>query len=104
MSGWAASGDDNTLIYDRTTIRLREVVLSYTIPQTILDKTPFGSARVSFSGRNLWYDAVNFPDALDFDPEVSGLGGGNIQGAAQGLDFMGIPTTKRYGVNLSVTF
>ncbi len=104
VSGWAAGGDDNTLIYDRTTIRLREIVLSYNVPQLLLDKTPFGSARISFSGRNLWYDAVNFPDALDFDPEVSGLGGGNIQGAAQGLDFMGIPTTKRYGVNLSVTF
>jgi len=104
FDGWAAGGADWASVYDATTIRLREVSLSYNFPSAILDKTPFGSARVSFSGRNLWYDAVNFPDALDFDPEVSGLGGGDTTGAFRGFDFMGIPSTRRYGVNLSVTF
>ncbi|MEM8896297.1 MAG: outer membrane beta-barrel protein, partial [Bacteroidota bacterium] len=103
-TGWAAGGSDWASVYDATTIRLREVSLSYNFPEVLLDKTPFGSARVSFSGRNLWYDAVNFPDALDFDPEVSGLGAGDTSGAFRGFDFMGIPSTRRYGVNLSVTF
>ncbi|MEQ9300886.1 MAG: SusC/RagA family TonB-linked outer membrane protein, partial [Cyclobacteriaceae bacterium] len=104
INAWAAAGATVTDIYDATTIRLREISVSYNFPTTLLDKTPFGSARVSFSGRNLWYDAVNFPDALDFDPEVSGLGGGDATGAFRGFDYMGIPSTKRYGVNLSVTF
>nr|WKN38295.1 SusC/RagA family TonB-linked outer membrane protein [Tunicatimonas sp. TK19036] len=103
FDGWAAGGADWVSVYDRTTIRLREVSLSYRFPQGFLEKTPFGTARVSFSGRNLWYKAPNFPEALDFDPEVSGLGGG-AAGTAQGFDFMGIPTTRRYGVNLSFTF
>ncbi len=36
------------------------------------------------------------------DPEVSGLGVQN--GPTQGLELMGIPTTRRYGVNISLTF
>jgi outer membrane receptor protein involved in Fe transport len=104
FDGWAAGGADWVSVYDRTTIRLREVALSYRFPTSLLEKTPFGSARISFSGRNLWYNAPNFPKELDFDPEVSGLGAGDISGAAQGFDFMGIPATRRYGVNLNLTF
>ncbi len=104
FNGWAAGGAEEASVYDGTTIRLREVSVSYEVPSALLDKTPFGTARISLSGRNLWYDAVYFPDAMNFDPEVSGLGGGDVSGAFRGFDFMGIPTTKRYGVNLSVTF
>ncbi len=104
FSGWAAGGADWVSVYDRTTIRIREVSLAYNLPETLLDKTPFGSARVSLSGRNLWYKAPYFPDAINFDPETSGLGAGDTSGAFQGFDYMGIPSTRRYGVNLSVTF
>lgn len=102
--GWAAGGANYVNVYDRTTIRLREVSLSYSFPQSLLEKTFFGTARVTLSGRNLWYNAPNFPKELNFDPEVSGLGAGDTGGSAQGFDLMGIPTTKRYGVNLSLTF
>ncbi len=104
FDGWAAGGVDWHSVYDATVIRIREVSLSYNFPTALLDKTPFGRATVSFSGRNLWYNAPHFPDALNFDPEISGLGGGDTGGAYRGFDFMGVPTTKRYGVNLSVTF
>jgi hypothetical protein len=104
VDGWAAGGADGASVYDATTIRIREVSLSYNFPTALLDKTPFGSARISFSGRNLWYDAVNFPDALGFDPEVTALGGQASGASFKGFDFMGVPSTKRYGVNLSVTF
>ncbi len=108
-NGWAAGGVDWHSVYDGTTIRLREITMSYNLPAALLSKTPLGSARISLSGRNLWYNAVHFPDALNFDPEVSGLGGGNSigpdgGGSFQGFDYMGIPSTRRYGVNLSVTF
>ena len=75
--------------------------------------TPFGSASVSVTGRNLWYEAYNFPNSLNFDPETSSLGAGNVQnlgadsagsGNAQGIDFGVIPTTRRFGVNLRLTF
>ena len=65
-----------------------------------MDKTPLGSARLAFTGRNLWYNAPNFPKASNFDPEVSQFGNSN----AQGFEFTSPPSVKRYGVNLSVTF
>ncbi|MGD1892307.1 MAG: SusC/RagA family TonB-linked outer membrane protein [Cyclobacteriaceae bacterium] len=102
FNGWAAGGADWASVYDRTTIRLREVTLGYTLPASLLEKLPFGSASVRFSGRNLWFNAPNFPDALNMDPEVSGLG--VINGPSQGLELMGVPTTRRYGVNISLTF
>jgi len=88
-------------VFDATTVRLREVSIGYQFSDNLLEKTPFGSARLSLTGRNLWYKAPNFPDALNFDPETSAFGANSN---AQGLDFMGVPSTKRYGFNLSVTF
>lgn len=87
-------------VWDGTVIRLREVSLGYTIPKTFLAKTPFGSATLSLSGRNLWFNAPNFPKASNFDPEVNTFGNTNTQG----IDFFTAPSVRRYGVNLQVTF
>jgi hypothetical protein len=99
-NSFAINGQDEWNIWDATVIRLREVSLSYDIPKSILEKTPIGSARISFSGRNLWYNAPNFPKGSNFDPEVSTFGNTN----AQGFEYTSAPSVKRYGVNLSLTF
>ena len=91
---------DENRIFDATSIRLREVSLSYSLPKSILDNSPFGSASLTLSGQNLWYEAVNFPSSINFDPEVLSLGVGN----GQGFDFVTGPTSKRYGASLSFTF
>ncbi|MBC7919949.1 MAG: TonB-dependent receptor, partial [Ferruginibacter sp.] len=99
--GFGAYGADEVSVYDITTIRLREVTLGYSLPKTLLNKTPFGSARISLSGRNLWFKAPNMLEGLNFDPELlSTLPDLNIQG----FDLGATPSTRRYGVNLSVTF
>ncbi|MEM8568033.1 MAG: SusC/RagA family TonB-linked outer membrane protein [Bacteroidota bacterium] len=100
INTFGSAGYDEFSVFDASTIRLREISLGYDLPKSLLEKTPFGSANITFIGRNLWYDAVNFPDDLNFDPETSGVGVGN----AQGIDFGVVPTTKRYGVNLRLTF
>jgi len=87
-------------IFDGTVIRLREVGLSYRLPASILENTPFGSASIRFSGENLWYNAPNFPEGVNFDPEVLSVGVGN----GRGLEFATGPTAKKYGVNLNLTF
>ncbi|MDW7694737.1 SusC/RagA family TonB-linked outer membrane protein [Flammeovirgaceae bacterium SG7u.111] len=113
INTFGSAGPEEFAVFDATTIRLRELTLSYAFPKTLLDKTPFGSANISLTGRNLWYKAVNFPKSLNFDPETSSLGAGNVQnlggssdgsGNAQGIDFGIVPTTRRYGVNLRFTF
>ena len=91
---------DEQAIYDATSIRLREVSLGYTFPKRLLDRTPLGSLRVNVIGQNLWFKAINFPDGLNFDPDVSSTGVGN----GQGFDFLTGPTGKRFGFSLNATF
>ncbi len=91
---------DEFRVWDASVIRLREVSLAYQVPVKWLAKTPFGSASISLSGRNLWFKAPNFPKYMNLDPEVNSLGVGN----AQGFELVSIPTTRRFGVNLRVTF
>lgn len=87
-------------VYDATVYRLREVSLGYDFPKTLFKKLPIGSMQISFTGRNLWHLAPNFPKYTNFDPEVNSFGASAIQG----IELSAAPTTKRYGVNLSVTF
>ena len=99
--GYGAYGADNVNIYDGTVVRLREVSLGYSVPKNMLSKTPFGSVRVSVSGRNLWWATPNLNKDIHLDPEVSAtVASSNVQGFETG----GTPTTKRYGVNLVLTF
>jgi TonB-linked SusC/RagA family outer membrane protein len=88
------------LIFDGSTIRLQEVSLGYTVPAKYLEKTPFGSLSFTASGFNLWYDAVNTPSAVNFDPNTLSTGVGN----GQGLDFISGPSSRRYGFSLKASF
>jgi len=83
-------------VHDATVYRLREVALSYSVPKTLLGKTPFGNISVGVSGRNLLFYAPGFIS----DPEVNTQGAGNIQG----LDLNGQPNTRNIGANLRLTF
>lgn len=87
-------------VYDATVYRIREVGLGFNLPKSLIDKLPIGSATFTVTGRNLWYLAPNFPKYTHFDPEVNSLGAG----ATQGIELSAAPTTKRFGVNLKVTF
>ncbi len=93
-------GADEGSVFDGTTLRLREVSLSYALPTALLEGTPFGNLSFRVFGENLWYRAYNFPEGVNFDPEVLSLGVGN----GQGFDFLTGPTAKKYGVALNVTF
>ncbi len=96
----AGGAADETGIYDATCIRLREVSLSFSLPEKLINKTPFGSISLSVSGSNLWYYAPNFPKYVHFDPETSGLGVSN----GKGLEFITGPSSRRIGASLRVTF
>ncbi|MTI38340.1 TonB-dependent receptor domain-containing protein, partial [Fulvivirga lutimaris] len=100
-NGWGAYGQSEVNIYDGTVIRLREISLGYSLPKSILEKTPFGSASISISGRNLWFNAPNILEGLNLDPEVLGEA---PDSNVQGFEYGSAPTTRRYGVNLSLTF
>ena len=94
---WGASGglQSQLNVYDATVYRLREVSLGYSVPTGLLERTPFGQIRLSFTGRNLFYYAPN----ANFDPDQNTQGAGNIRG----LEVQGAPNTRNYGVNLRFT-
>jgi TonB-linked SusC/RagA family outer membrane protein len=83
-------------IFDGTHFTMREVSLGYTLPASLLTRTPFGSASISVSGRNLFYYAPN----TNFFPEVNTQGAGNIRS----LDLQGPPSVRSYGAYLRFTF
>ena len=87
-------------IYDGSVVRLQEVSLSWSVPQKMLDNTPFGALSLTATGFNLWHDAYNVPDATNYDPNVAGTGVGN----ARGWDFLNGPSSKRWGVSLKASF
>jgi len=87
-------------VYDATVYRLREVTLGYEFPKSLYSKLPIGGITLSFTGRNLWFLAPNMPKYTNFDPEVNSFGATSTQG----VELSAAPTTKRYGINLAVTF
>ncbi len=84
-------------VYDATSIRLRELSVSYSLPQSLLDEISFlTSARLSVIGRNLFFIENEAP----YDPDVS-LSTNN---GLQGLDVFSMPATRSLGFNLSIGF
>ena len=86
-------------LFDATTVRLREVSLFYSLPQTLIGRTPFGNVSFGLSGQNLWHKAINMPDGTNYDPESSSGG----VGKTRGFEFMTGPSSRRYGATLKVT-
>jgi len=97
---FAINGSDEFNIYDATVYRLREITLGYDIPKKLSTKWGMSAVRLSLSGLNLWYLAPNVPKHTRFDPEVGSYG----SSAVQGFEFSAAPTTRRFGINLNVTF
>ena len=91
---------DEMRVYDGTFLKLREISLSFSMPKSVLENTPFGSASLTFSGQNLWFKAYGFPAGAHFDPEVLSTGVGN----ARGFELMNVPTGKQWGGSLRLTF
>jgi hypothetical protein len=97
---WGNSGKHvaaEGFIYDATWFRVREASVSYKLPSTFLNKTPFGNMELAVFGRNLYMNTPNYPH---LDPEQNVLGISN----AQGLEFNALPSTRSVGVSLKLSF
>ncbi len=83
-------------IFDKTFLRLRELLISYDMPQQWFANTFISSLSVYANGRNLalWTDYPNF------DPESS-TAEGNAIGA---FEYVSLPNTKSFGGGIRLTF
>ncbi len=87
-------------IYDASYIRLKNLVIGYTLPKAILDKINIRKLRVYASAQNI-YTLTDYPG---LDPEVGYENAGNSQDGNRnlGLDYASYPNVKSYtfGINL----
>ena len=91
------NGISEYYMYDGTNIRLRELSLGYSFPQSLLEKTKvFKGIDLSFVARNLFFFYKDAP----FDPDATMSVGNNNQG----VDVFGMPTTRNLGFNVKFTF
>lgn len=84
-------------VRDASNIRLREMVLGYNLPQEIISKTFFRSARVSLVGRNLFF-IQNKNKYVDPEIMIS------TSNTAEGQSAFPLPTTRTYGFSLNFGF
>lgn len=83
-------------IYDATSIRLRELTITYSFPQSIVGKTPLKRMSVGLTGRNLWLIKSDVPG---IDPETSF----NVS-LARGWENGAYPSTRVLGFNINLGF
>ena len=84
-------------VFDQTNIRLREFVMSYKIPNSVLTDTFIREINLGIVGRNLLFI---YKDIEHVDPEAS-LGTGNN---GQGILSYNLPTPRSLGFNVNLKF
>ncbi|MEO5592467.1 MAG: SusC/RagA family TonB-linked outer membrane protein [Chitinophagaceae bacterium] len=83
-------------VFSSDFIKLRSIILDYSIPSKVFGKTPFKGATIGIVGRNLWTIMKHTPI---IDPESV-----YTNNNAQGQEFAGLPATRTIGVNLNLKF
>jgi TonB-linked SusC/RagA family outer membrane protein len=82
-------------LYDATYLRVRNVTLSYKLPNTITKKTFFNSVRVYVSAQNLY----TFSKYIGYDPDAN-ITGENV--LLSGVDYGTYPQTRTVTLGLNI--
>lgn len=93
-SGWF---NPEQATFDATYVKLREVIVGYTVPKKMLGKLPFQSLSLQLVGRNL----ALWTDVPHIDPDTTGISGETI---LPGIEDMTLPTPRSLGFNLGLSF
>lgn len=83
-------------IYDNSFIKLREISLSYALPQKWFARTPIESVTFSAYGRNL---LLIYSNVDNIDPESS-----YNNGNGQGFEYGSLPSRRTFGFGINVKF
>ena len=90
-------GINEANIFDATSLRLRNIALSYTLPKSLLKNTPITKAKLGFSCNNVWM-IKSYMNGVD--PESVFATGSN----ATGYEFASSPTTRSFLFNVTLGF
>ncbi len=95
--GYAYNHPSKDFVYDASFVKLREVVLTYSLPKAFVNSLKvFKGIDLSLIGRNLWIIHKNLPYA---DPEET-VSSGNLQGYQGGA----YPSVRSLAFNLRLNF
>ncbi len=89
--------DSDRFVEDGSYVRLKNLVLGYTLPNEVAGKLGFSQFRLYVQGQNL----MTWTNYSGFDPEVNYAGDANV---TRGTDFYTLPQarTLSFGVNLGL--
>jgi TonB-dependent starch-binding outer membrane protein SusC len=89
-------------IFDGSYVRVKNMVLGYNMPKSVLDKLSIEKLRLYVSAQNM----LTITNYRGFDPEVNyrGSGTGADSNRNQGLDYASYPNAKSYTVGLNIVF
>ena len=87
-------GQDGGNLIDKSFSKLREITLGYAFPESMMKKTVFRSANISFVGRNLFY----FQEKQNKDVDLDQYAGTQTSTSLQ------TPTVRRFGLNINLVF
>ena len=85
------------VLQDASWFRVRNLSLAYALPGSLLDNYLISSARISFTGNNLFLSTP----FKGYDPEANQFGSGSN---SYGFTGLGVPQTRSYTVGVNVTF
>lgn len=94
---------DENIVFDASVFRIRDISLSYKLPDSLLENSPFGSVVFNAQANNFYYKAPNLPQYMNLDPEVLGAnpeGGTNTKG----VDYQNDPSYTQISVGVKLTF
>src|SRR5690606_5320216 len=87
--------NDRIATFDASYLKLRELKVSYRLPQRVLQRTAIKGASLSFIGRNL----MLWSDVPHIDPEVSAYGGQFV-----GVEAVSLPAVRNFGMSVNVAW
>jgi TonB-linked SusC/RagA family outer membrane protein len=82
---------------DATFVKLREISLSYVLPEQFVDRLGLGTLSLEVSGRNLY----TFTDYTGYDPETNMFGTSTV---ARGTDFATYPNPRTFSFGMRAGF
>lgn len=80
----------NRFIEDGSYLRIKNVILGYTLPESVMGRIGIASARIYVSGANLW----TLSNYKGFDPEVG----------VNGIDLSTYPVTRTISIGANIGF
>lgn len=89
-------------IFDGSYLRVKNIMLGYNMPKSVLDMLNIEKLRLYVSAQNM----LTITNYRGFDPEVNyrGSGSGQQSNRNQGLDYASYPNAKSYTVGLNIVF